>query len=97
MKCSDIPNEPILEFLKKLDGTPASLYSDETIVDKNISICHCMPPGTPEKLRLAKMRRLIERGLVEGCACGCRGDFLLKKAEFRKFVELKEKQSGEKT
>ncbi len=28
-----------------------------------------------EKLILAKMKQLIKRGLVDGCACGCRGDF----------------------
>ncbi len=34
-----------------------------------------MPPGTPEKVQLAKMRQLHRRGLVSGCACGCRGDW----------------------
>jgi hypothetical protein len=28
----------------------------------------------PERLLLAKAKRLIERGLLDGCACGCRGD-----------------------
>lgn len=30
-----------------------------------------------QKIVLAKARRLIDRGLIEGCACGCRGDFAL--------------------
>ena len=29
----------------------------------------------PDKVLLAKMRRLIKKGKVKGCACGCRGDF----------------------
>ena len=29
----------------------------------------------PERLVRAKARKLIRRGLLEGCACGCRGDF----------------------
>lgn len=33
-------------------------------------------PQMPPKLVLAKARKLIRRGLVTGCACGCRGDFL---------------------
>lgn len=41
------------------------------------SVQHAMPADVPEKLALAKMRRLIERGLVDGCPCGCRGDFRL--------------------
>lgn len=32
-------------------------------------------PHMPAKVVLAKAKRLIERGLVDGCACGCRGDF----------------------
>mgnify|MGYP001557831307 FL=1 len=29
----------------------------------------------PEKVMLAKCASLIRRGLIDGCACGCRGDF----------------------
>jgi hypothetical protein len=29
----------------------------------------------PPKVLLAKLRRLVARGLLDGCACGCRGDF----------------------
>lgn len=31
--------------------------------------------GIPRKVVLAKMKKLVKRGLVAGCACGCRGDF----------------------
>jgi len=34
-------------------------------------------PTLPFNLVKAKMRKLIKRGLVNGCACGCRGDFIL--------------------
>ena len=34
-----------------------------------------LPREIPYKLRLAKMRGLIKRGLSGGCDCGCRGDF----------------------
>jgi Mn-dependent DtxR family transcriptional regulator len=33
--------------------------------------------GVDQKLMLAKAERLIERGLMDGCPCGCRGDFEL--------------------
>lgn len=36
-----------------------------------------MPSDIPDKLALAKMRMLIRKGLVDGCGCGCRGDFEL--------------------
>lgn len=31
--------------------------------------------GVPEKVVRAKAKRLIQRGLIDGCVCGCRGDF----------------------
>lgn len=35
-------------------------------------------PGVPAKVTLAKARRLIKRGLIDGCPCGCRGDYQIK-------------------
>lgn len=32
-------------------------------------------PGVPKKVVLAKAQRLIDRRLLDGCTCGCRGDF----------------------
>lgn len=32
-------------------------------------------PGVPPKVVLAKAKKLIERKVIEGCGCGCRGDF----------------------
>jgi hypothetical protein len=53
-----------------------------------------MPPGTPDRLRVAKMKRLIERGLVDGCGCGCRGDYYLtEKGKY--FLEEKTMIAGE--
>lgn len=34
-------------------------------------------PALPEAVLLAKLRRLLARGLVTGCGCGCRGDWEL--------------------
>lgn len=31
----------------------------------------------PPKVVLAKLRSMIKRGVLSGCACGCRGDFHL--------------------
>lgn len=31
----------------------------------------------PEGVVLAKAKRLVRGGLVEGCCCGCRGDFVI--------------------
>lgn len=72
MQCKDIADRPILEFLHGLDGRWATWLGDEY----ENSVTKAMP-GVPPKLALAKMRMLIRRGVVDGCACGCRGDFTL--------------------
>lgn len=70
LRCEDIPDRPILQFLSERNiwGTWFSTAFSN-------SVRHAMPPGTPDKLVLAKMRQLIRRGVVDGCDCGCRGDF----------------------
>lgn len=71
MQVKDIPDLPILEFLAGLDGRCAIIGGDN---DTNILMTL---PDVPVKLARAKLGNLIRRGLVDGCACGCRGDFSL--------------------
>ncbi len=74
-KCSDIPDLPILEVMY-LNGTPYSGWnfffedSDSTELSKHLR-------KYPYKLAMAKLRSMMKRGLIEGCACGCRGDWEL--------------------
>jgi len=72
MQCKDIPDKPILFFLAGLHRWATHWTGDGISMP---SVADAMPPGTPEKLRLAKMGQLIKRNLVSGCTCGCRGDF----------------------
>lgn len=39
------------------------------------TVLRAMPNNVPLKLAHAKMNMLIRRGLVDGCSCGCRGDY----------------------
>lgn len=32
-------------------------------------------PSFPEKVVRAKLSSMIKRGVIDGCTCGCRGDF----------------------
>lgn len=86
MQCKDIPTRPILEFLLRHAGSWHNWSGPEVAEqawpnaeDKaswmSMSVRNAMPPGVPAKLVLAKMRILIRSGLVDGCDCGCRGDF----------------------
>lgn len=72
MQCKDIPDTPILAFLAK-QQRPANWYAREY----ENSVLNAMPAAANGKLGLAKMRILMRRGLVDGCACGCRGDFII--------------------
>lgn len=73
MQCKDIPDRPILEFLASLNGRSAHWHDPEL----ETSVRRAMPPQTPPKLACAKMAMLIRRGVVDGCPCGCRGDYTL--------------------
>jgi len=73
MQCKDISGLPILRFLASLNGKWANWAGNEY----PNSVTHAMPTDAPKKLAHAKMNTLIRRGLVDGCSCGCRGDYVL--------------------
>lgn len=77
MQCKDIPTQPVLQFLSGLSGgaTWFDCRPEHPLFDN--SVLWAMPEGTVAKLARAKMAGLIRQGLVEGCACGCRGNFVL--------------------
>ncbi len=77
MQCKDVPDRPILEFLLAAGGEWRFSYSLNGSEYDARSVLTVMPPGTPRPLAVAKMGTLIRRGLVSGCACGCRGDFVI--------------------
>ena len=76
MQAKDIPERPILQFLQARNWEhpmrPGCIF-----VGFDNSVFNAMPEGTPEKVGRAKMNALIRKGLVDGCTCGCRGDFEL--------------------
>lgn len=76
MQAKDIPEQPILDFLAQPEI--ANRLGATWFEGFDNSVQNAMPEGTPAKVALAKMRSLVKRGLVAGCACGCRGDFQLK-------------------
>lgn len=77
MQAKDVPDRPVLEFLAALNGVWANWYFAEGSAPDERNVRRAMPPKTPSKVVLAKMRQLMKRGLVDGCPCGCRGDFVI--------------------
>lgn len=82
-----IPDLPILEFLLGMETTKDwhckwatwFIYETEGQMSPRNSLARAMPlkEDTPGHLVLYKMKDMIRRGLVDGCGCGCRGDFVL--------------------
>jgi hypothetical protein len=84
MQAKDIPAQPILVFLRELAGAKGGQYAppgtlsvgaDGELAPNNV--LRAMPAGVPFKVARAKMASLVRRRLVDGCTCGCRGDFEL--------------------
>lgn len=86
MKASDIPDIVILQAVKsvamgKLKDGETFKYSDGSyngnpwvmVWDAHPEINRRMGE-VPFKVFMAKFRALYKRGLLDGCACGCRGD-----------------------
>ena len=76
MQCKDIPDQPVLDFLATLNGRWGTWFWSDDYKPEN-SVIRAMPEGVNGKLARAKMGSMIRRGVVYGCACGCRGDFRL--------------------
>jgi len=82
MQTKDIPEAPIIEFLLKQNRPTGWHALGGTLGGTSLmpSVRDAFPHGTPDNMILSKMRSLIKRGIVNGCACGCRGDFTIARA-----------------
>ena len=68
MKASDVGDRELLAAVER-HGASASRWAHRQDVTEDL--------GYPWKVVLAKFRRLQRRGLLDGCGCGCRGDWHL--------------------
>lgn len=75
-----IPTRPVLEFLDRLNGQWGTWFVDRDGVPFENSVIRAMPEGVHPRRVQAKMRKLGKRGLIDGCFCGCRGDYELTEA-----------------
>lgn len=83
LQCKDIPDDPILEFIGSHNGAWCNWYFGD---EKDVHAA--VPAWVPDRLLVAKMARLIERGLVDGCPCGCRGDYVLTEKGKQALVDM---------
>jgi hypothetical protein len=78
MQCKDISDEVFLAALRRVPGSANCGWRNRWAVHAELE---AVVGPVPERLMLAKARRLIARGLMKGCACGCRGDWQIKVLE----------------
>jgi len=70
MQAKDIPDQAVLDAVWAiLDRTDHRSVSRWDLAAEF--------PLVPEKVLMAKARKLIRRRQLEGCVCGCAGDFTL--------------------
>lgn len=70
MQCKDIPDSAVIAAVR------GSLKPWGSAMVWDVRAALAGEVGeVPARLFAAKMRSVVDRGLVGGCACGCRGDF----------------------
>lgn len=69
MQAKDIADEVMIDAIQKTRGrNNVAIWS--TIWDIQGEL-----PQFPKKVVIAKLRSMVKRKLINGCVCGCRGDF----------------------
>lgn len=74
MQCKDIPDAVYMEALLRTPGGGIPSTRHQMHVQGRLE---SLIGDVPDNLFLAKTRRLIARGLIDGCGCGCRGDLAI--------------------
>lgn len=72
MQCKDIPDAAFVAAVRQGRRSLANAWAHAWDVHTELEAA--VGP-VPVNLFYAKARRLVARGLIGGCPCGCRGDF----------------------
>lgn len=80
LQVKDIPDKEMIDLVDRLWNVPRVyevngklefFYANGASI---FDICKVWD-AIPQKLILAKLKKLIEQKKIDGCACGCRGEF----------------------
>jgi hypothetical protein len=78
MQCKDIKEEPILEFVFNMPAVTIISGIRCPILGATLTqLSEVMGANLPFNLVRAKLKQLVKNGYLEGCTCGCRGDFTI--------------------
>lgn len=85
MQAKDIDDRVMLTFVRDKQSEKGNWVNTWDFEDSPLG-------AYPPKVRLAKCKALIRRGLMDGCTCGCRGDFELTSKGYEFLSATQEKQ-----
>lgn len=71
-KAGDLSEPAILAVLQKRPGEAHTHWTGAGSMPRVLDPSH---RDTPPKVLLAKLRAMARKGLIDGCGCGCRGDW----------------------
>lgn len=74
MKASDLSDERILSVLRQHEGRWHTSLGPSEFMPHVYDPAY---PDAPRKVLTAKLRSMKRRGLINGCECGCRGNWFV--------------------
>ena len=75
MKAADLDDRRVLEAIRE----------DKTPIGAQFRKIQRQFPEVPAKILRAKLHALIRRRLIDGCVCGCRGDYRLRQLAVERY------------
>lgn len=82
VQAKDIPDEVFIAAVATCSVRQAQEWGHADAwsnrMDVTAELSQVLGVEVPWKVTIAKAAKLIKRGLMDGCACGCRGDFDLR-------------------
>jgi hypothetical protein len=79
VQAKDISKQEILDTIRKLGYLTATTHNCRWVMIWDI---HKELSQYPKKVVTAKLRNMVNKGLIHGCCCGCRGDFYIDGEEY---------------
>jgi hypothetical protein len=75
LQAKDIPDQVVIDAVVSQYGVHGGNGPNNGLASSSLWDVQRVLSDYPPKVVLAKLASLIERGMLDGCACGCRGDF----------------------
>lgn len=76
VQAKDITDDAFIAAVQEVSRRTAAAWGHKDAWANRFDVAEEL--GMPEKVVLAKARAIIKKGRMEGCTCGCRGDFDLR-------------------